>query len=60
VALDAVAVRRQLAELQERLTADPAAVNDIDLKLEVLEGLGRILDDGIEAVLLSIAGDLRG
>lgn len=53
--LDPVAVRNALADLNARLTLDRV---DMALKLEVLDYLGRILDDSIEKVLKSIAGDL--
>ena len=57
--LDPVAVRSALAGLQKRLTVTPVAIDSKELKLEVLDHLGRILDDSIEAVLRSIAGDLQ-
>lgn len=55
--IDPVAVRAALGKLQVRLTVDRVVI-DKELKLEVLDYLGRILDDSIEAVLVSIAGDL--
>jgi hypothetical protein len=53
--LDPIAVRNALTALRVRVTR---SVDDKELKLEVLDYLGRILDDSIEAVLVSIAGDL--
>lgn len=58
--LDPVAVRKALDDLQERLAVDRVDIDDLALKLEVLDHLGRILDDSIEAVLVRIAKDLQG
>lgn len=55
-AIDPVAVRNALAGLNAKLVS---SVDNKDLKLEVLDYLGRILDDSIEAVLKSIAEDYR-
>lgn len=54
--LDPIAVRNALAALSVRVTR---SVDDKELKLEVLDYLGRILDDSIEAVLKSITEDLK-
>jgi hypothetical protein len=54
--LDPIAVRNALAALSVRVTR---SVDDKELKLEVLDYLGRILDDSIEAVLVSITEDLK-
>lgn len=59
-ALDPDAARQALQELEKRLTVEPGAVASLEFKLEVLDHLGRILDDSIEAVLVEIARDLRG
>lgn len=53
---DPIAVRKALEDLNASLTVDRV---DMALKLEVLEYLGRILDDSIETVLVSIAEDLK-
>jgi hypothetical protein len=58
--LDPIAVRNAVAALNARLAQpEPRSVDNRELKLEVLDYLGRILDDSIEAVLRSIAGDLQ-
>lgn len=54
-----VDIDMRLAELEQKLTAKIITPSDIDLKVEVLNRLGALLEPSISEVLTAIAADLQ-